>query len=63
MVRLELIKFGPYLNETYHGNYVYRGHPLVNRPAEGIVIIYQDNIFDLEEYKTYRVDNDGNPIR
>jgi hypothetical protein len=63
MERKERIKYAPYLNETYHGNYVYRGHPLGNSPVEGILIIYYGNVFDLEQYETYYPDKDGNPIR
>lgn len=63
MIRNERMFFGPYLNETYHGNYIYIGQPLGNQLAEGIMIMYVGNPFGLKDYQRCEIDKDGNLIK
>ena len=65
MIPRNKIRYSPYLNETYHGNYVRWTTPVGIRggdPAEGILIVYEGNIFCLDEWRSCKVDKDGNPI-
>ena len=60
----ENITYGSYLNETYHRNAkITRRNDLIMYLSEGILILYKGNVFDLEEYQGYGVDDDGNPIK
>ena len=60
----ENITYGSYLNETYHRNTKKsKRNDLIMYSSEGILILYKGNIFDLEDYWGYDVDNNGNPIK
>jgi len=60
----ENITYGSYLNETYHRNTItIKGRGLINLLTEGILVLYKGNVFDLEEYWGYDVDDEGNPIK
>lgn len=63
MERNEKIMYGAYFDETYHGNYVYRRTPKDTKRIEGILIIYDNNFFNLKPYSPCFVDKDGNPIK
>ena len=64
MKHKENLTYAPYLNETYHRNTKKsKRRDLIMYLAEGILILYKGNIFDLEEYWGYDVDDKGNPIK
>ena len=63
MKNKETIGYAPAMCETYHRNImVNKWDDLIHLTSEGIMIIYKGNIFDLEEYWEYDVDDKGNPI-
>ena len=63
MKNKETIEYAPAINKTYHRNlFGVKTGNLINFVTEGIIIIYKGNIFDLEEYWEYDVDDKGNPI-